>query len=254
VTWTPVLTGLSGAQVWRAPGLFRKTAEPAAIAAEAERLTWLAGQGIPCPRIVELTEDTLTTTAVPGRPAAELSAPHLFGPRLAGPERGGLDVGRLVSAERARQDRAVESIAGLIRALHAIQPRDCPFERPLAQAIAEAAASEPDLDNLDEQRHGWTAERLLDELHRTRPAAADPVVCHGDLTLDNVLVDDAGAVTGLVDVGGLAVADRYQDLALITRDLLEWSPEHAERFLSVYGLAVVDRSKLDFYRLLDEFF
>jgi aminoglycoside phosphotransferase len=172
----------------------------------------------------------LTTTAVPGRPAAEVTG-------------------------RALRDRAVSSIAGLVRALHAIPPRDCPFERPLAQAIAEAAAGdEPDLDNLDEQRHGWTAERLLDELHRTRPSGTDPVVCHGDLTLDNVLVDDTGAVTGLVDVGGLAVADRYQDLALLTRDLLDWSPALAERFLTAYGLTAVDRSKLEFYRLLDEFF
>ncbi len=232
MNWTPVTTGRSGARVSRAPGQFRKAGAPAAIAAEAARLAWLAGQGIACPRIVAHRDGVLITTAVPGRPAAALTDP-------------------------AARSRAVGSIAGLVRALHAIAVPDCPFQRPLAQAVAEAqaavAAGAVDLDDLDDQRQGWPAERLLGELHRTRPATTDPVVCHGDLTLDNILVDDTGAVTGLVDVGGLAVADRCQDLALLTRDLLDWSPVHAEQLLTAYGRPV-EQSTLAFYRLLDEFF
>ena len=238
MNWTPVNTGRSGARVWRAPGFYRKRGAPAAIAAEAHRLAWLAGRGIACPRVVEVAGDTLTTTALPGRPAAELTDPGL-------------------------QDRAVESCAALVRALHAIplpaaRPGRLPGERPLALAVAQAqaavSAGRVDLADLDDERHGWTAGQLLGELHHTRPAEVDPVVCHGDLTLDNVLVDDTGAATGVVDVGGLAVADRYQDLALVTRDLLGWSPAHAERFLTAYGVDVADPAKLAFYRLLDEFF
>jgi aminoglycoside phosphotransferase len=40
----------------------------------------------------------------------------------------------------------------------------------------------------------------------------------------------------------------------LTRDLLDWSPAHAGRFLTAYGVDVVDLPKLAFYRLLDEFF
>jgi kanamycin kinase len=78
------------------------------------------------------------------------------------------------------------------------------------------------------------------------------VVCHGDLCLPNVIVDPrTSTVTGVIDVGRLGVADRYADLALITRSL---SAAQAERFLTGYGAGPVDASRMAFYRLLDEFF
>ena len=110
-------------------------------------------------------------------------------------------------------------------------------------------AADPDLDDLDEERRGWTLDRLVAELLATRPADEDLVVCHGDLTLDNVLFDpDTGRATGLIDAGRLGVADRWMDLALATRSL---GPA-ADRYLARYGIAP-DPAKLAFYRLLDEF-
>src|SRR3954449_2313667 len=80
--------------------------------------------------------------------------------------------------------------------------------------------TEPDLDDLDEERRGWTRDRLVAELLATRPADEDLVVCHGDLTLDNVLFDpDTCRVTGVLDAGRLGVADRWVDLAIATRSL-----------------------------------
>jgi aminoglycoside 3'-phosphotransferase-2 len=62
-------------------------------------------------------------------------------------------------------------------------------------------------------------------------------------------------VTGFVDCGRAGIADRYQDLALASRSIesnlgSRWS----EAFFVNYGLPDPDGSKLDFYRLLDEFF
>ena len=113
-----------------------------------------------------------------------------------------------------------------------------------------------DLDNLEDQYAGWTGEQLLSELERTRPADEDLVVCHGDLTPENILLDSrTGELVGLIDVDRLGVADRWLDLAVIHRglssDLL--APADTAAFLSQYG-AVLDPAKLAYYVLLDEFF
>ncbi len=67
--WEPEPIGQSNARVWRGRGVHRKEGDPDAIAAEAERLAWLAGTGIPCPEIVEHTPGRLVTATVPGRSA-----------------------------------------------------------------------------------------------------------------------------------------------------------------------------------------
>jgi kanamycin kinase/aminoglycoside 3'-phosphotransferase-2 len=69
-------------------------------------------------------------------------------------------------------------------------------------------------------------------------------------------------VTGLIDVGRAGLADRHSDLALMTRSLSSpanpsYGSETAQRFLRRYaesGDVEVDTARLDFYRLLDEFF
>jgi aminoglycoside phosphotransferase len=177
----------------------------------------------------------LVTTAVPGRPAS---------------------AGWPVEQHGA----VVDALADVARALHALPVDDCPFDRGLAVTVDAARhavrAGLVDLDDLDDERAGWTADRLLAELEATRPADEDPVVCHGDLTPANVLVDPGAlVVTGLVDVGGLGRADRHRDLALITRELTDdaFGPGAVARFLRRYGGPAPDPDRLAFYRLLDEF-
>jgi aminoglycoside phosphotransferase len=88
----------------------------------------------------------------------------------------------------------------------------------------------------------------------------DLVVCHGDACLPNFLVDPGSfEVTGMIDVHRLGVADRHLDLALATRSMTDTSlnPAYgagaAETMLAAYGVQA-DPWRLDFYRLLDEFF
>ncbi len=219
--WEPVSGGQSGARVWRGPGVHRKEGDATEIAAEAARLVWLGGRGIPCPAVVSHDPGVLVTTTVPGRSGAS-AWPAALRPRLA------------------------DALADLLRSLHAVPTADCPFDRSLAVTVAAATAAVVDLGDLDEERRGWTTERLVQELHRTRPADEDLVVCHGDPTRENVLFDDAGRLTGIVDVGLLGVADRYADLAIAARNF-------GPRLLRHYGIAEPDREKLAFYRLLDEF-
>jgi len=252
--WVPVTVGKSGAGVWRLDGdppLYAKVAprsdHPDAgfdVASEADRLDWLGAQGIPAARVVDTGEKDgvawLVSTAVPGRTAAEDWAVE--------------DLGAVVDA-----------VADFTRALHAVPVARCPFDRSLAVTVPHARyAAEHglvDLEDLDDERSGWSAARLVSELGSALPGVEDLVVCHGDLCLPNVLLDPSTfEVTGLIDVGRLGVADRYADLALITRSLRagdlnpRFGARFAERFLARYGEDPVDAARLEFYRLLDEFF
>ncbi|QWF80324.1 APH(3') family aminoglycoside O-phosphotransferase [Amycolatopsis sp. CA-230715] len=252
--WVPVTVGKSGAGVWRldgSPPLYAKAAprseHPDAgfdVAGEADRLDWLGAHGIPAAHVVDTGEKDgvawLVSTAVPGRTAAEDWA----------------------SGER---EAVVDAVADFTRVLHALPVADCPFDRSLAVTVPHARyAAENglvDLEDLDDERSGWSAARLVTELDGALPGVEESVVCHGDLCLPNVLLDPSTfEVTGLIDVGRLGVADRYADLALITRSLRagdlnpQFGARFADRFLARYGEVPVDTTRLDFYRLLDEFF
>jgi aminoglycoside phosphotransferase len=66
-------------------------------------------------------------------------------------------------------------------------------------------------------------------------------------------------VTGMIDVHRLGVADRHLDLALVTRSISDttlnpaYGSAAAEAVLAAYGRPA-DPWRIDFYRLLDEFF
>jgi kanamycin kinase/streptomycin 3"-kinase/aminoglycoside 3'-phosphotransferase-2 len=214
---------------------------------ERERLLWLATTGLPAPEVLDWDDDgetaTLMTAALPGVPLSELPA--------------------------SSAGAGAKALGGFLRQLHAVARDDCPFERwlavtiPLARVNADHGAV--DEDDFDNERAGRTAAALLEELLELRPRAeelevGDLVVCHGDACLPNVLVDpDTFEVTGIVDVGRLGVADRHLDLALAVRSVSDTSlnpaygPTAAEAVLAAYGLPA-DPWRLDFYRLLEEFF
>lgn len=251
--WDVVRLGESAATVYRSSDgrLHAKCAPPVAapeLARERDKLRWLASTGIPCPDVVDWEETragaVLVTSTLPGIPASDV--PH-----------------DLVS-------RAVESLADLLRRMHDLRVQDCPWVRRLAVTVEAAAravdATVVDFDDFDDGRHGRTARDVLAELFARRPAAeelepAELVVCHGDPCLPNILLDaGTAACTGVLDIGRLGVSDRYLDLALITRSVAapglnpQYDVSDATRLLRLYGVPDPDEQRLDFYRLLDEFF
>lgn len=236
----PQTIGMSGAGVYRltAPGrepLFVKTEADVPLAelpGEAARLRWLDEQGLPCPTVLDAAthggRHWLLTTALPGRDLA--SSPELPPTTII-----------RISAE------------ALVR-LHQLDWRNCPFDhratRRVAEAQARLAADLVDADDLDEP---GDLDELFARLAATVPISEDLVVAHGDACFPNFMAED-GRFTGFIDCGRLGVADRWQDLALVTRSLdFNFGAGHAGAFLDAYG-ARLDPAKQSWYRLLDEFF
>jgi len=126
--------------VWRGPGVHRNQDDPAQLAAEATRLTWLGDHGIPCPTVLSLDDDGMVTTTLRGRPAHE----H----------------------PQHQWPRTTAAHAQVLRDLHRLPVEACPFDETLAtlpRARRAALTGGVDLSDLDAARRDRSAAQLLDE-------------------------------------------------------------------------------------------
>ena len=95
----------------------------------------------------------------------------------------------------------------------------------------------------------------LAELERSRPAAVRETLIHGDLALDNVLIDERGDLY-LIDWADGGLGDPRHDIALAlqTKPELELSPDAHDAFFAGYGSAPVDEATRDWFVRLYDFF
>lgn len=254
----PVHSGWSGARLYRlaardGPALYLKvagTAQREELRDERRRLEWLAGR-LPVPRVVAFAAPTggeawLLTTEVPGLPASE--------PRWA-----------------ANPAALARSVGRILRRIHALPVRGCPFAPTLRERVEAGrrriAAGLVEETDFDEPRQRRTALELHRELVAGLPemeACQERVFTHGDYCLPNILLSvhpEAGeqspCLSGLVDWGRAAVADRYQDLALALRSLhYNLGAGLEQEFLAAYGLDPprADAARVRYYQTLDELF
>ena len=230
------------------PDRFHKSAPTTwdrGLAAEAERLRWLATTPL-AGRVATVVDhhvddgdvEHLVTTAVRGTDAA------LLGERLDPDDPAG------------RHD-LTRRFGRALRELHdALDPATCPFDRRLdvrlADAARRAAEGRVDLVDLEPEHAGKSAEQLLDELHATRPDGEDLVVGHGDWCFPNVLFDERDGAWSMVDLADLGVCCRWYDVGIGARSTTHNLGEAAvPAFLDGYGLPP-DHERLRFYVLLDE--
>jgi kanamycin kinase len=201
------------------------------IADEAVRLRW-AAEFLPVPRLLEYGTDGdydwLLTDGLAGTDAARIEG----------------------------DPRAVAIALGEgMRAFHEAAPvRECPFDFTVPTALDHvrgrlaAGLIDPERD-FHPEHAGLSAEAAVDLLVTTSPSIAAEVVCHGDFSLPNVLLE-GGKVMGYLDLGALGVSDRWADLAVCAWSCdLNLGPGHAELMFDAYGEAL-DEDRLAWYRLL----
>lgn len=203
------------------------------LPAEATRMRWALAAGLPVPVVLASCRsggtDWLLTTGLPGEDAT-------------------------VSGLRTEPERLVPLLASGLRTFHLTPAANCPFRFGPDEAMADAARRVRDglvkPDDMHREHAHLSPPAALAEAARLRPAREpDLVLCHGDYCLPNVLIED-GRVTGFVDLGEMAVADRWYDLAVATWSVT-WNlgPGWEELFLTSYGVSA-DRQAIAFYRLI----
>ena len=198
---------------------------------EAVRLRW-AEEFLPVPRLIEYGSDGdydwLLTEGLPG-----------------------VDATRLTADSRA----LVIALGEGMRAFHeAVPVRECPFDFTVATALDHvrgrlaAGLIDPAAD-FHAEHAGLSAASAVQLLVSTVPTVEEPVVCHGDYSFPNVMLE-GGKVTGYLDLGSLGVTDRWADLAACA-----WScdfnlgPGHNDLLFEAYGTPL-DQDRLSWYRLL----
>jgi aminoglycoside phosphotransferase (APT) family kinase protein len=194
----------------------------------------LAGSGLPIPRFIAYAE-----SEVKGQPVGWLLMSRLSGSPL---------LGALIEGSPPKRKVLFRRLGELVRRLHATRvPSELAREGSwLSRQIERARDNLPWCDG--------TAAGLA-ELERSRPAAVRETLIHGDLALDNVLVDEHGELA-LIDWADGGLGDPRHDvaLALQTKPELDLSADALDAFFEGYGTAPLDEATRDwFVRLYDYF-
>ena len=242
-----VSSGLSGTRVYRSvrpegSACYLKVADAPwqreELLAEKERLEWLQGR-LPVPQVYAFSADErqsfLLLSEIPGLESCDTSFER--------------DVPTIVRL-----------LAEGLRLIHNAEIANCPFDRRLDHTIALAKrrveAGLVDEADFDQQRRDTRASELFETLIKSRPEVEDVVFTHGDYCLPNILIEPTSPrIAGFIDWGRAGIADRYQDLALAARSLAyNFGPGWEPLLWESYSLQTVDSAKIEFYKLLDEFF
>ena len=201
---------------------------------EQSALRALAQSGLPIPRFIAyaeaesdgITAGWLLMTRVAGRPFSTAA----------------------LEANPAQRVSLFARLGELVRRLHTtpVPPELRPAGPWLARQLERARSNLPWCDG--------TAAGLA-ELEASRPAAVRETLIHGDLALDNVLVDEHGALS-LVDWADGGLGDPRHDLALAlqTKPELDLSADALASFFAGYGTPALDEATRDWFVRLYDFF
>lgn len=191
--------------------------------AEADRLTW-AGSFTAVPRVLAVGRDPhgswlLTETVEVG---------------------GMLATSAIEPRWRALAKRSAVAVGLGLRRFHDALPTDtCPFVRTAELRVAALTSTT-----------GTAARASITTTLGSPPPVDRLVVCHGDATVPNTLLDRSGRFAAHVDVGDLGVADRWSDIAVTTRSVTRrYGPGLEPLVLAAYGVAP-DPERTTYYRAL----
>ena len=240
--------GLSGSQVLLFEDKVLKI-QPAGKETRAEHamMTWLEGK-LPVPRCLYHAEENglnyLLMTKIHGDMSCD--AMYMREPRI-----------------------LIWALAESLKQLWQVDVSDCPVKWDLKHKLALAETlveqGKVDVENTEPETFGENGFRdpqaLLRWLQEHQPEE-DLVLSHGDFCLPNVFLED-GRLAGLIDLGRMGIADRWQDIALCYRSLkhnadgrytgVSYEKVDPNLLFEALGLEP-DWEKLRYYTLLDELF
>ena len=155
------------------------------------------------------------------------------------------------------KSQTIRECARGLKLIHDIPVSQCHFDNRLDIKLDKARKRVEqkivDEHDFSPERYGQKAEDLFREAMRYRPESEDLVVTHGDYCMPNIIIRD-GHLSGFVDLSGVGIADRYQDLALAVRSIeRNFSKDWNRVFFEEYG-STPNAKKIEYYKLLDELF
>jgi aminoglycoside phosphotransferase (APT) family kinase protein len=182
------------------------------------------------PLLAPLLPVPIPTPVFAGSPTGEYPWPFFGAPFLPGRE--------LADAEPDDEARVrlARPLAAFLRALHTTAldvhlPVDFNRRTDMAWRVPKTVERLEEVERLGLWRRPASVDALL-AAARELPAAEPTAIVHGDLHFRHLLVDESGALTGVIDWGDLCRADPSIDLVLF------WSlfpPEGRTAFLDTYG-------------------
>ena len=210
-------------------------------------LRWAEGK-LPVPKVIAFEEDEdfqyLLMSKVPGGMSCDdyyMSHPDKLMPLL---------------AEATKMVHSVD-ISGC--------QRDCGLDALLKEAHFRVENNLVDTSDAEPETYGEDGfknpEELLIWLENNRPEY-EPTLVHGDFCLPNIFFDK-DRVSGFIDIGGMGVGDKWQDIALCYRSLAHnangvyggkvYSGIDSKSYFDFLGIEP-DWDKIRYYILLDELF
>lgn len=213
-----------------------------------QAVTWLNGR-LPTPKIIAYVEEGAKAYTLMSRVPGKM----------------------LCDAEYMNEpERLVHLAAECLKMLWSIEIEGCPCDSRLEKRLKAARYNVEhrlvDVENTEPETFGPNGfsdpEDLLRWLESHRPPE-DLVFTHGDFCLPNLFaVGDH--ISGLIDLGKMGVADRWQDIAICMRSLSDnftgkyhgetKYPEYRPEMLLDELKIELDEEKLRYYILLDELF
>lgn len=179
--------------------------------------------------------------------------------------------GEMLCSDRYLEDPdlLVSLLAQGMRMLWNVDVTECPYRNRTEEKLLQAQFRvDHELCTTEDAEPGTygpdgfqSPRQLLQWLKENKPRE-EPVFSHGDFCLPNLFAAN-GKITAFLDLGYAGTADRYQDIALCYRSLIQnfqgkysrkessgFSPDSLFEALSISP----DREKLRYYILLDELF
>ena len=239
--YTENTMGQSGAKVLIFPDYVLKIQDKSAESDNEIKIsTWLQGR-VPIPQVVEYCEIDQKLYVLMSRFKGKLFCDKEY---LSQPK------------------QLVKMVADALQKLWSVDLLGSPGEVSRLEHRLEAAKCNVengliDFENVEPETFGVQgfadAEELLHWLQTNQPAE-DVVLTHGDFCLNNVFAkgNDLG---GFIDIGKMGPADRWQDIAILLRDLKGYLADDFEPEMLLNELGIeMDEEKENYYRLLDELF